>query len=244
MLDFGWRIPFLLGILLGVVGIYVRRNAPETPPFERLQATGSVETAPLRKMWAYRTDMLRIVGIIAPFGVTYTFYLYYTPTYLTQELHHSASFGLLVSTTALFVVAILTPLVALLSDRIGRRPILLLACALPIVMTVPLFLILPHGSDTTAFIIILILATPVSLFCGAGPATVCELMPTRVRIAGVGVPYAFAAAFFSGFTPLIMTSLVRITGNPISVTGYVLLAAAAGLITMIFTPETANKELR
>lgn len=244
MLAYGWRIPYFIGIVLGVVSIYIRFHAPETPAFEELKKTGQIVAAPLRRMWVYWRDMLRIIGLVAPWGVTFTFYLYYAPTYLSRELHHSTSFSLLVSTSALLLVAILTPLVGLLSDRVGRKPLLLLACILPIVITYPLFLLLPNASLTLTYATMLVLAMPVCFFSGAGPATLCELMPTNVRIAGLSVPYAFAAAFFSGFTPLIMTAIVRYSGNPISVTWYVVGASVVGLITVLTTTESSGKALR
>lgn len=243
MLSFGWRIPFLLGIVLGAVGVYMRWRTPETPLFRQLKREGVVEEAPLLRLWRHRGAMVRIIGICIQWDVTFTFYLNYTPTYLTKVLGFPAAFGLIVATITTAVVAALVPLTGMLSDRIGRRPVLALAGVLSITLTLPVFLLLQDAGHHLAALLLVVIALPIALLSGAAPSTLAELVPTGVRYSGLSIPSAVSVAVFGGLTPLIATALVTLTGHPLSVAFYVMAAAVIGLVTVVFTRETAMRPL-
>jgi MHS family proline/betaine transporter-like MFS transporter len=244
MLAYGWRIPFLFGIALGGVGLYLRYKTAETPKFEELEKLGRIVKSPLAGLSQHWPALLRIVGFTAQWSVTFTFYMNYTPTYLTRELKFPSSFGLIATTIAIAFVAFFVPFAGILSDRIGRRPVIVLAGIYTLVVTWPMMILLQQASQPLAIGILLILVVPIILISGTAPALLCELVPTGIRYSGLSVPYSISVACFGGLTPLVVTWLVGATGKPLSVTGYVMAAAVIGLVTVAFTPETAKSALR
>ncbi len=234
----GWRMPFLFGIVLAFVGAWLRRNVDETPAYRAAtqETKQTVESSfPLA---------LRAFGFTIHWTVAFYILLSYMPTFTRLHAGVSASQALWSNTVGVLVLMVLIPLFGLLSDRVGRRPLLLASCAFFAIFTVPLFQVIlgQPGFGVLVFIQTLFGAA-IALYSGAGPAAIAEMFHTIGRSTWMTPAYALAVAIFGGFAPFIATWLISATGSPLSPAYYVIAAAVVSLIVNWQMPETAHREL-
>ena len=241
--DWAWRIPFLLGGLLGPVGLYMRRNIGETPAFARVaQETTSAATsdAPAPAWLAARA-----FGFTILWSVSYYIVLAYMPTFLQQHVMLGRSEALWATTAGLLVLVTTIPLSGLLSDRFGRKPLLLAACVAFMVLPYPLFdLMLVGASLGTIIAIQVALALGIALYSGPGPAAIAEIFPTKGRSTWMSTGYSLSVAMFGGFAPFVATWLIEKTGSLLSPAYYLMAAAAASTVVVLRLEESADKPLR
>jgi MHS family proline/betaine transporter-like MFS transporter len=238
-----WRIPFLLGGLLGPVGLYMRRNIGETPAFRRV----AQETAPAATGDATAPAWLaaRAFGLTILWSVSYYIVLAYMPTFLQKHVMLGRSEALWATTAGLFALVTTIPLSGLLSDRFGRKPLMLAACVAFMVLPYPLFhLMLAEASLGTIIAIQVALALGIALYSGPGPAAIAEIFPTRGRSTWMSTGYSLSVAMFGGFAPFVATWLIEETGSLLSPAYYVMAAAAASTVVVLRLEESADKPLR
>jgi MHS family proline/betaine transporter-like MFS transporter len=241
MANWGWRIPFLLGALIGPVGLYMRRRIDETPAYQKLEASPAVEHDPTSR-WLLAG---RAFGFTIVWTVCFYILLNYMPTYTQKYLHLSASAALWSNTFGLFVLLAATPVMGMLSDRIGRKPLLLGCCAAFIVLPYPIFSFLVSGASYVSLIAVQILfAVLISMFSGPGPAAIAEIFPTRTRSLWMTSGYALAVSIFGGFAPFISVWLIDRFGSPLAHIFYLMAAAIVSTAVIWRLPETAHDELR
>ncbi|MGD9984574.1 MAG: MFS transporter [Porticoccaceae bacterium] len=191
----GWRIPFGIGAGLAVVALYLRRSLAETPAF----TTATRVRNPLRALLGYPRECLTVVGLTL--GGTVAFYTY--STYMQKFLVNTSGFGkqtaTLIMAAALAVFMLLQPLVGALSDRVGRRPLLIAFGVLGALATVPLLEALAQTRSTwVAFGLICGALVIASGYTAISAVVKAELFPTEVRALGVALPYALAVSVFGG----------------------------------------------
>ena len=245
MLAWGWRIPFLLGVLVGLVGAIMRWRLDDTPKFQELASHGQVVASPLVEAFTtFRKPTLIAFGITLHNTVGYYAVLIYLTTWLTNIVKMPRGTALWIGTTCLVAFVIIVPLMGALSDRIGRRPLFIASCVGYIVLAYPMFLLASTGVPAYALIAQLVLVVLLALYAGPGPAVYCELFPTEVRYTALSVGYNIPVAIFGGFAPFIATWLIQATGNPLSPAFYVIAASLVTLITMIWVKETAFEPLQ
>jgi len=196
--SWGWRIPFVIGALCAVVALYLRGRMAETEAFEQQRHKPRSESL-MRTLIRHPKELLTVVGLTM--GGTLAFYTY--TTYMQKYLVNSAGFSkdtaTLVSAAALFVFMLLQPLVGALSDRIGRRPILIAFGVLGTLFTVPILTALGNvHSAWSAFGLIMIALVIVSGYTSINAVVKAELFPTEIRALGVGLPYALTVSIFGG----------------------------------------------
>jgi MFS transporter, MHS family, alpha-ketoglutarate permease len=192
----GWRIAFFIGAVCAVVAMYLRRNIDETGVFKKKRQT---RESLLRALMRHPRAVLTVVGLTM--GGTVAFYTYttYMQKFLANTVGLSKDTATLVSAAALFLYMLLQPVVGGLSDRVGRRPVLLAFGVLGTLFTVPLLTAISHASSAwQAFFLIMCALVIVSGYTSINAVVKAELFPTEVRALGVGLPYSVAVSLFGG----------------------------------------------
>jgi MHS family proline/betaine transporter-like MFS transporter len=241
---YGWRIPFLLGVLVGGVGAYLRWNLSDTPSFVALEERGAVSKAPLIEAFTVeRKATLTIFGMTLHNTVAYYIPIVYMTNYIRTAGGLSGTQAMWIGTACLSVFVVLIPIWGALSDRIGRKPLLLLSAGGYIVLSFPLLMMASSGSVALAFAAQLIMIVFLSFFSGPCPAAYAELFPTRVRYTALSVGYNTAVAIFGGFAPFISTWLIKLTGSNLAPGYYLMAAATISFVVILRIRETAFKAL-
>jgi MFS transporter, MHS family, proline/betaine transporter len=237
----GWRVPFLLGILLVPVGIYMRANIEETPHFRESQEDTS-QPQTQTPGWILAA---KAFGFTILWTVSYYMILYYMPTFTEKHVGLSRSAALWSNSLGLVILVVAIPIMGLWSDKIGRKPLLLACCAAFALLTYPLFAFMLSGVSILGVIAVqLVFGLMIALFSGPGPAAIAEIFPTNTRSTWMSTGYSLATSIFGGFAPFIATWLISTTGSPISPTYYLIMAAIASAIVIVTLKETAHAKLR
>ena len=229
MESWGWRIPFIFGLLIGPVAYYIRRHVDETIEFQRMQVSHS----PLREAFAdSKTRMLVCFGAVVLCTVAmYT--VLFMPTYATRQLGLTASGGFLGGLLTGVIQVLLIPVFGALSDRIGRLPIAGVSAAVMLVMVYPLFSWLEADPTLKTLLIVQgIIGVLMAAYMGPLAALMSELFPARMRTTGLSISYAFGVAIFGGFAPFINAWLIEVTGTKLAPAFYLMLAAAISLFAL------------
>jgi MHS family proline/betaine transporter-like MFS transporter len=241
----GWRIPFVTGFLLGPIGYYLRRKVAETPAFAQAVASRKVERSPLRvAIGQYATRMLQAFGLSIIGCIANFVFVVYLVSYAINTMKLPPGAALFCAVAFGLVVMTLTPFVGMLSDRIGRRPLILACAVLNLLFDYPLFVLaIDGGTFQTLLLALMINAMFQSLYTGTIPSILAEMFPTPVRYTGLSVSYGFAVVLFGGFAPLISTWLVEITGNPFAPAFYIMTGGALSAIAILSMKEYLNSPL-
>jgi len=247
--SWGWRLPFLLAAPFGLVGRYIRMSLQDTPKFlemeKRLEAKECATHAPVRELLTvHRRSVMIGIGVTCLNAVAFYLLLSYMPTYLSTEMGMSESDSFLASTVSLASYIGLIFLMGKLSDRFGRKTMLLTASVLFLVLTFPLFGMLENQPLMVILMIQIAFGAILAMNDGTLPCFLAEIFPTRVRFSGFAFSFNIANAVFGGTAPFIATWLIQLTGNKMAPAWYLLAAAAVALIAMLASRETAHKALQ
>ncbi|MGA5137255.1 MFS transporter [Streptomyces azureus] len=239
MNGWGWRVPFVLGAVLSLVGFWIRQGAQETRSAEQQKAPRPGLFEALRR---HPRESLLIGGITAGGTIAYYTWTSYLPTYAELNAGLEKSDALLASTISLAFFALLQPLGGLLSDRFGRRPLLLFFGLGFALLTVPLLHAL---RDSFAVLLLVSCAGMVLLtgFTSISAAVNAEIFPPRVRAAGIGFPYSLTVALFGGTAPYVGT-LFKEVGHAGLFPWYVAVLCLLSSLVYLRLPETAHTPLR
>lgn len=249
MTSWAWRLPFLVAVPLGYIGFYIRSRLEETPHFAALRERNTVARNPLKVAFTSKRHLKAIVIAIflpAVNGPGYYLLFAYMPTYLKTSLgDHNFSMLQALSVTAfsLVTMVICIPLMAQMSDRVGRKPVLVLSGVAMAVAAYPMFLLITTGNMALAC-----LATSVMAFAFSGHAAVvhtvlAELFPTTVRYSAYSIGFSVSTIIFGGSAPLVMTELIKATGSSLVPAFAVIISAIITLVTIAFLRETKGRPL-
>jgi MFS family permease len=241
--SWGWRLPFLFGLLIGPVGLYIRRYLEETEVFLEFRAARRAHI-PLRTVLSQYWRGLGVTfGLVICGTISYYVVLVYMPTFAKTQLGIPLTDAFMAQVIGLICLTAVIPLCGALSDRIGRRPILLAATIAYFLLLYPLF---AWVLDTPGFmrlaVMQAILCSLVGLFFGPISTAIAEQFPTGVRSTGLAIAYNFAVMLFGGFAQFIVTWLIRVTGSPLAPAYYVMFGAVIGFIASLFLAERYHHE--
>ncbi len=241
--SWGWRIPFLVGAVLAAsVGI-ARTTMQESPDFDDQRARGTVPLSPLHyALTNYRAGILRAFAISALGSITYYIGITYVPTFLTSAGKLGEGDLLRLSTIAAFVVILVTPFTGALSDRVGRKPVLIFLSACSAILPIVLFTLMAGGSPSYALLGIVILACVAGGVSAVGAITAAEQFPGEGRISGLALGATTATAIFGGLTPYVAQVLTERTGWTLVPGAMIAVVGVCVLPILITLPETAPRK--
>lgn len=231
--EWGWRIPFFLALPMGVVALWLRVSMEETPSFVQQQEKPPAQRA--NRAATLKAIFMGIGRVMVWSAAGYT-YLVIMPTYLQSALHTGFNQALLIAVISNVGFALTIIPAGIASDRYGRRMVMVTATILLLILALPLLKILQAESSTLAVkaVVVLIAGGLVGVLAGPGPAMLSEMFPTRVRYTGLGVAYSLSNALFSGCAGLIITGLIKETGN-LDIPAYYVMATAVVSIAALMT---------
>jgi MHS family proline/betaine transporter-like MFS transporter len=238
--SWAWRLPFLIGLVVGLAGLYIRRHIPEP-----IRLT---ETAPARSpiLEAFRSEwrtMLRIAGWNVLNAVGFYMAFVYVVTYFQEIDRVPSAQALQINTINMVVLLILIPLGGAWSDRAGRKP-LLVGSALGVLMLAwPLFWLMHHPDFGPMLLGQMGFAVLLGIFLGVMPATMVEAVPARVRCSGLSISYNLCLGIVGGLTPMVTTYLIAKTHDDLSPAWYMMAAAGVTLAVVLGLHETARERL-
>jgi MHS family proline/betaine transporter-like MFS transporter len=242
--DWGWRIPFICGGLLGVFGLFLRLRLDDPDQTVEARIEASHSNPILTASVSTRNATINAICLTALQAVTAYTLLGYMYTFLIHIAGLTPTMALVSNATANVMIFVLLPIGGALADRLGRKPLLFIGSGWLLVCAYPAFILASQGSLLTALFGQLLLIIGFCIYAGANFATTLELFPTSVRQSGHALAYNLSFALFGGFTPLLSTYVILITKSPLSPACLLIAAAILGGVAVCFTPETKNIDLR
>jgi len=257
MLDWGWRIPFLVAGPLGAIAIYFRLKIEESPAFQATLDAQEENTAAAGKATdqdavaqgtfgifrAYWRPIVLAMALVAAANTVGYALTSYMPSYLTDSKGYDPVHGTLLTIPVLVIMALCIPLTGKLSDRIGRRPVLWMGAGSTIVLAVPSFLFIGMGPIWSTLLGLALLAIPVTFYVANLASSLPALFPTASRYGAMGIAYNFAVAIFGGTAPLIMQGLITATGDDMMPAYYLIATSIIGAIAVGIMKESANRPM-
>ena len=239
----GWRIPFLAGAMLAA-GIWVARSAmQESPDFERQRASGTTPDRPLHyTLTNHAWGVFRSFAISALGSITYYVGITYVPAFLTSIGALAENTSLWLSVLPALVVILVTPLVGLLTDRWGRKPVLVILCLSSALLPVTLFSLMASGSGLRALLGAVILAGIAGGVSAVGAVATAEQFPGEGRLSGLALGTTSATAIFGGLTPWLAQLLVEHTGWPVMPGVMIAVVGFCVLPIFLTMPETVKRD--
>ncbi|WP_051579947.1 MFS transporter [Pseudonocardia acaciae] len=245
MAEWGWRVGFAVGALLGLVGLWVRVRADETDAFTAMVAQGR-HTRTVRELargvLAQPGGMLRVVGMNLAGTIAYYLFLTYMPGYAHKATGIPLDAALLANTIGLVYYLAMIPLVARAADRFGRRPVLLAFAVGLLAVAWPAFRILEAGTFVAVLVVEVLGLTCLACYSATIAAVMSEQFPARVRTTAMGFSYSLTVALFGGTAPYV-TTWMQSRGLGGHVWLYPAVAAVIGVVVYALMPETNDREL-
>ena len=215
--EWGWRVPFLIGVLIGFVGLYIRNHGEESPVYEQAKKDGTLSATPVRDTFCkYPTKILTgflfYLFVTVPFYIVAIYMIAYTKRYLGLPEHDA----LLINTIAMACMLLPIYPAAKMGDKIGRKPVLMSAIIAMLVLTYPMFALMQFGTFGMVLLAQAVLAMIIGWYLATIPATLVELFPTSIRYTGMSLAYNICA-IVGGFSPALAEWMIKTTGNEVSI---------------------------
>ena len=227
--SWGWRLPFLFGILIGPVGLYLRKHVHEGQNFQEARS----EEHPVSTVFARQKGrMLLAIGtLVVSTGTSYV--ILYIPTYAVRQLHLPESFGFMAAMLTGAILTFVTPFVGHLSDRVGRVRLMMWAGIVFTLTIYPVFKVLGEHAGLGALMATMAwVGLLKAVYFGALPALMAETFPIETRATGMAISYNIGVTIFGGFAPLIVASLIQATGSKLAPAYYLMLLGVISLIAL------------
>ena len=251
MLNGGWRVPFLVAFVLGLIAMLLRSRIAESPSFEAAQEKTEEQAADpifvrhklpgvFKHYWPQVLIGIALIGADGASSYTLTSYM---PTYLETQVGIATAHTAIATVVILILQAILLPVFGRFSDKLGRKPVYLMAAIGNLILLVPAFALMHLGTTWSLYVALALVMIPGTLFLSMNAAIMAELYPTASRYCAVGFTQNIAASVFGGTVPLVSQLLVELTGNHYAPAFYVMFFSAVALVAALCMRETASRPL-
>lgn len=241
LLDWGWRIPFLLSLVLVIIGLYVRLRIDESPVFDEIRKTKAVESRPVAEVLRAFPGIIT-KGVFTKLVEACAFAMYSTIVLAYGKANHLNDAWLLQSILLAVGVELFTiPIAGLLTDRFGRRPVYMAGALVQIVMVLPFFLMLNTGDRLLTHVAMILVLSVGHALCYSPQASLFpELFPARVRCSGIALIWQIGSLIGSGILGLVAVKIIQASGGHYGgLAAYMLVLGIASLLALRLLPETA-----
>jgi len=242
--SWAWRIPFVLGGPMALVGLYIRNRVDESPAFEKARAQNRISERPVADALRTQHKGMFFSFSLAAFS-SLSFYTLsgYFVSYLMSSVGMTRTDALIANSIAMLVAFFTMILSGYLSDRFGRKPMILIALVFNAIVSIPAYMLASTGTLHTAIFAQILLAIGMGMFAGPIGVVVLELFPTRTRFSASAISYNLAYTIFGGTAPFLGAWLVLKTGSLISPAVYMAAVSIVVFLVCIFLPETSGKSM-
>jgi len=238
MHEWGWRVPFLLGVIILAIGLWLREGMSESPEFLK------EEKESFHLLSAIIKEKYQIIQLSAMISLTtiasYIMFVW-MPTYLSDIIKHPLKDALLLNTYAMIVLLFTIPLAGYLSDKVGRVKMMIYATIAMLILVYPLFKLLQQGDWHLVLIAQITFALIVGFLQGPMPSLMAEMFPVHIRYTSIGIGYNFSVALLGGTAPIMATWLIQVTQNPMSPAFYMIFFALLSLGVLIKQDRKLSK---
>lgn len=242
--SWGWRLPFIASVVLAALAVWIRRRLEDTPVYEEVARRRADNTIAKVSGRARVGAFLLALAFSGVFGITLYYFITYTVNYLRGVVGMPRELALAAVSIGLVAHIVANPIVGSISDRIGRRPVLLTGAVGVVVLSVPIFLALSTGQFGWAVLAAIVLGVLVSICGTMNVVLLVEVFPASIRSAGAAIGYNVASAVFAGPGPFVAAALVAATANLIAPAFYLGAVALLCLIVLwLRLPETNNRDI-
>lgn len=243
LLSWGWRVPFLISVLGGFVGTFMRRMIQEPQQFANAKEKHKEHSTPLVELFKYHLRTIAYVVTIE-FTLSIGFYLLvaFINNYLTAFLNVDKATSLMMTTISMIAMGITIPIAGWLSDKVGRKPVLIGGALAFMLFSYPLFIGL-EGDFAIALSAQIALSFIMGVFFAPIPATLVELFPLSVRYSGLAISHSISMAAFGGSAPMIATWLIHLTESNAAPAIYLTVASFISAIALLFMNDRYKEEL-
>lgn len=220
--DWGWRIPFAFGLIIGPVGLYIRRHLHEPVSFKQQQRVES----PLKVLAGRQKELLLLAIGLMVISTAINYMLNYVPTYATKNLHLPGSVAFGATLVAGIILTVVTPLMGLWAEKVGRIPLMWVSLILLIITIYPAFrMVVNHTTPLTLMLLVGWMALLKSIYFSTVPSLMADLFPMETRASGMAISYNIAVTVFGGFAPLVCSLLISATGTSLAPSYYLMILA-------------------
>lgn len=234
MLEWGWRVPFFFGLILGPVGLYIRRTVDESPDFKESEPGSQ----PLREVFLSQKTLLLVAMGVLIVSTASNFMMKYMPSYASTTLNIPQSSGFLATLTGGLILTLVTPVVGLIAGFVSRIKIMLWASIIYILSIFPAFVWLNKvPSATSLLLVVSMMALIKAVYFAPLASLMADVFPLRTRVTGMSLSYNLSVTIFGGFAPVIATGLIASTGSQLAPSFYLILAAALSISALLVAKQ-------